>query len=231
MYGYSFNFNHGVIASSGGGSNPLWDNLLAYYTADNTPNDSVGAANFTLNNGATYGTGIINQGFDFDGVNDYANHTTDVGVTDDFTISTWVYRDTTATSSVFETANFGSAGSFSLTLQGGSIVVYAHNGSSYISQFAGVGITLSTWTHIAFTFNNTTKLVDIYIDGVLSNGSTPTFTSVTSSDFANGMIIGRRLGFQYFNGLTDELGVWNRILTSGEVTELYNSGSGKQYPN
>jgi hypothetical protein len=29
----------------------------------------------------------------------------------------------------------------------------------------------------------------------------------------------------------DAIGVWNRVLTATEVTELYNSGNGKQYPN
>ena len=29
----------------------------------------------------------------------------------------------------------------------------------------------------------------------------------------------------------DALNIYNRVLTSTEVTELYNSGNGKQYPN
>jgi hypothetical protein len=33
-----------------------------------------------------------------------------------------------------------------------------------------------------------------------------------------------------FNGSIDEVGIWSRALTSSEVTSLYNSGSGRQYP-
>jgi hypothetical protein len=29
----------------------------------------------------------------------------------------------------------------------------------------------------------------------------------------------------------DSVSVWNKSLTATEVTELYNSGNGKQYPN
>ena len=54
-------------------TNPLWDGLQAYYTADNTSNDALGNYNGTLVNGTTYGTGIINNGFSFDGVNDYVD--------------------------------------------------------------------------------------------------------------------------------------------------------------
>ena len=32
------------------------------------------------------------------------------------------------------------------------------------------------------------------------------------------------------NGIIDEVGFWNRELTSSEVTDLYNSGAGLAYP-
>ena len=69
MFGYGFrNVNRSILAG-GGGSNPLWNGLQAYYTADNTPNDALGNYNGTLTNDATYDTGIINQGFSLNGVN------------------------------------------------------------------------------------------------------------------------------------------------------------------
>jgi hypothetical protein len=33
-----------------------------------------------------------------------------------------------------------------------------------------------------------------------------------------------------FNGQIDAFNAWNRVLTQSEITELYNSGNGKQYP-
>jgi len=41
----------------------------------------------------------------------------------------------------------------------------------------------------------------------------------------------RNSATQYTNGIIDEVGIWDRVLTSTEITELYNSGVGKQYPN
>jgi hypothetical protein len=35
---------------------------------------------------------------------------------------------------------------------------------------------------------------------------------------------------QWSNGSLDEIGIWNRALTTGEISTLYNSGSGKGYP-
>ena len=42
------------------------------------------------------------------------------------------------------------------------------------------------------------------------------------------MTIGRKpdYGEAYFNGQIAELSIWDRILTSSEITELYNSGTG-----
>ena len=73
----------------------LWNNLLAYYTGDNTPDDSLGNYNGTLVNGTTYGTGKINQSFSFDGVNDYVNmgNVLDFDGSTPFSISTWVKFD------------------------------------------------------------------------------------------------------------------------------------------
>lgn len=35
---------------------------------------------------------------------------------------------------------------------------------------------------------------------------------------------------RHMNGDIDEIGIWSRIITSGEVTSLYNSGAGLAYP-
>ncbi len=37
-------------------------------------------------------------------------------------------------------------------------------------------------------------------------------------------------GSGWWTGNMDEIGVWNRCLTSDERTELYGSGSGNPYP-
>ena len=35
----------------------------------------------------------------------------------------------------------------------------------------------------------------------------------------------------YFNGKIDAVTIWTKILSQDEVTQLYNSGTGKQYPS
>ncbi len=40
----------------------------------------------------------------------------------------------------------------------------------------------------------------------------------------------KRDNIQYLNGALDEIGLWTRVLTSTEVTQLYNGGAGLAYP-
>src|SRR5262245_32762696 len=85
--------------------------LVHHYTGDNTPNDSVGGANATLLNGATYGSGKFGQGFSFaqasynGGINtqDAAEVTAGFGLNTatGMTISAWV-NPTDATTGDFQ---------------------------------------------------------------------------------------------------------------------------------
>ena len=46
--------------------------------------------------------------------------------------------------------------------------------------------------------------------------------------------LGSRLGTttspEEFDGIMDEVGIWNRVLSDSEITELYNGGAGLTYP-
>ena len=208
------------MSRGSGGGNPLWNDLLAYYTADNTPNDALGGSTLTLNNGATYGTGIINQSFSFDGVNDYAETT---APSHDFTTTTtynlWVYPNDIIGQQFFIYAPVSSKGagfgmlSNTLTFTRGSVDFRARSTGT---------VTVNTWNMCTCVFRgNGTNNVDFYING--SYVDTHSMTGILDSNTLN---IG---GSQYFNGKLDEIGIWSRELTSSEITELYNSGAGLQY--
>ena len=210
----------------------IWDGLLAYYRADGTPNDVINGNDLTLVNGTTYGDGIINQGFQFDGVNDYAQYNGDIGITGDFSISGWFNPNSGTISSFLSSYNYevGSRNdSICIAPFSGTLRIYVVNSLGVnISQDHTSAYTLSNWSHFVITFNNTTKKIDVYVNGVLHpNSSTTTFTDYNTTGFVTGIITGKR-GVRYLNGLIDELGIWNRQLTPTEVSQLYNSGNGKQ---
>lgn len=77
----------------------------------------------------------------------------------------------------------------------------------------------TTWHNIVFVYENRTAY--LYVDGSLDNSNSWAF----DIDYTGAI-------FQFFDidGRHDEVGVWNRELTTGEITELWNSGNGTTYP-
>ncbi|WP_436517775.1 LamG-like jellyroll fold domain-containing protein [Ekhidna sp. To15] len=78
-------------------------------------------------------------------------------------------------------------------------------------------ITDSDWHHYGFTYDQSTKLQSIYIDGALD------ITRTADGDFtgSSNMLIGRLLDddTRFFKGNLDELKIWNRVLTAQEVSQ------------
>jgi len=218
-------------------ANPHWDGLLAYYKADNTPNDALGTYNGTLVNGATYATGKINQGFSLDGVNDYV----DLGSwfrlskTNPFTVSCWVKISTNSQMNIISNGRDDGHQMFMYLNK-----IYFQIGfdtTSYLRIISTSTIPNNTFTHISITYNGTPNAsgFKIYINGVSNTVVLATNTlgsNDTPSPSSGNLNIGRRPTNQYyFLGVIDELAILNREITSTEVTELYNAGAGLQYPN
>lgn len=85
----------------------------------------------------------------------------------------------------------------------------------------------ATWYHIGVTKNGTS--VKFYVDGA-QHGATKTGTNGTVYNGTAAFELGAFTDDpRYFDGVIDECGVWSRELTSGEMSELYNSGTGIPY--
>ena len=165
----------------------------------------------------------------------------------DYSISTWVYL-TDVTSSQYVIASYDASGTgyqygWGIYVGSGKIAQYENFGSS--NNNVQATITANTWNHVVFvrkaplkngTDNGTIK---VYINGTLIATTSPTTNnSIRLLQFPSLTTIGcQRWGAgnaNYFlkNGSKiDALSVWDKQLTATEVTDLYNSGNGKQYPS
>lgn len=88
-------------------------------------------------------------------------------------------------------------------------------------------LSTATWYHIVATFDGATDAMALYVNGssVATNTSTDTMTFSTPDLRIGGV---KFLG--EYDGLVDEVQIYNVALTSGSVTTLYNSGSGLSCP-
>ena len=231
--------NHGIISSSGGlPPSTLLTNLYAVYKAESNANDSLGTYNGTAQGGLTYSTGKSGNAFTFNGSN--ADILLSNGVwnfTGDFSISMWVKFSSSVLSQIL-ISNFTIGGTTTVsgwfiekTLSELRFRGY-NNGSLVLSATkSSFSPSTSVYTHLVFTRSSANS--NIYIDGFLD--TTSTTTAAPNYESTNYPMIGANKydasNYQeFFNGNIDETNIWSKKLTATEVTELYNSGTGKFYP-
>ena len=204
--------------------------------------DIYGINNGTLMNGTTFAAGKIGKAFTFDGVNDYVALPDNIfnSLTGDFSISFWYYYG--STTSGFKTAissYINAAGldyGWELDISGaGAQPYFAIYGTSTVTLQRANTFIQNQWNHFVVTRKSGVGTT-FYHNGssVISNSSTvnPRYNS-TMYNSIGALKFGVSSAGQFTpNGnLLDAVSVWNKELSAAEITELYNSGAGKQYPN
>lgn len=224
------------LYNSGNGTQYIGDN---FYKP--TTNDALNTYNGTPQGGLTYGVGKVGTAFQFNGSNAYVSMANNsMNLTGDFSISMWVYL-TGFPSEQIPISNFYEPSPAAGNSRGWMIYMSGQNlywivcGSSQVNLITSISSFQNTWKQITITYKNGVGS-KIYFDGVLvtSNSSSvsPIYNS-TQTPFIGKYQYGNGSSFGYMpNGSkVDALNVWNRELTATDVTELYNAGAGKQYPN
>lgn len=201
-----------------------------YYSFDDAdltsgnPDDLSGNGNNGTTNGATTGaTGKINEGFSYDGTNDYVS--TSLGITAQSNVSfvVWFNWDGDTASQKELMGNFTSGGSFgyNLYIDTDSKVKFSVDGAATSVDTAA--ISSGTWYHVVATYEHGTTTATIYLN------TTSTSASRTATASAGGNINFGRAGDAntwYFDGDIDESGYYARVLSGTEVSDSYNGGTG-----
>ncbi|MFY1047801.1 LamG-like jellyroll fold domain-containing protein [Chryseobacterium sp. GP-SGM7] len=83
----------------------------------------------------------------------------------------------------------------------------------------GPNYSTTAWEHFVAVYNNQT--MQLYKNGALVSTSTNAYTGSTSA--AMPFYIGRAIGGGYIAASIDDVGIWSRVLTTTEISQLYNS--------
>ena len=179
---------------------------------------------------------------DFDGVNDYI--TTGYSLTgSNLSLSYWVKADGTYPTFQWYSPATMRASNNSINQSVGAFYRVSTNLYPALQAYDSAGANFSAytarglgdfgalgWKHIAYTYDNTTKHVYLYVDGVQQSwtiwGGTSASTDFLTLDSAitlSELWIGAFYSGNYFGGKIDEVAVWNTKLSSGAITEIYNA--------
>lgn len=214
----------------------LLTDILAYWKLNNDGSGGVSLLDatgngyaLTNNGGVSLGSGIIEGDAVADGTN-YLSSSVNLSNLSSASCSAWVKTTDINTDAHFiGTWRAGNVDNQFLFYNPSSFTFYFGNGAAILSVDTGIAINNGNWHHLVCVYDDNSSTANVYIDGTLSgSGSTiGPLAEVTSPKF-NLFDAGYSSGF--LNAEIDEVGVWNRALTSSEVSSLYNSGAGISYP-
>ncbi|MCH7850626.1 MAG: LamG domain-containing protein [Nanoarchaeota archaeon] len=230
--------------------------IIAYYRLNGTSGNVIDATgNITgSNNGAARGqTGIINASFNFTaGDSDYVNLTdmldigTDIG--SGFTISFWLNTIQEAGTQPTPWGKEVSGGNPRMGIFLNAQKTTGHeNGTIMFFYWDGSGNGLSgdfgapnntwrdgNWHHVAVTMTPADNNITFHVDGILyttdyAAQSTPSNFITLGDSLTLGAFNFAGTINRFFDGSLDEVGFWNRSLTTSEISDLYNCGEGITY--
>lgn len=202
------------------------DNLVSWWPGDGNARDIQGANDGTLQNGATFAAGKVEQGFSFNGVNQFVevpdSPDWDFG-TNDFTIDLWVNFSQINATNAFVAHDDG-PGAFNkwiFWLRNGQLEFHTNDTVSNLI-FIGIPFSpdLNTWYHVAVTRNG--EAYNLYINGS-SPGPITNSTAVPNASAS--LTLGMAEGGYFLNGRLDEMEIFNRALSTEEIQALYNADS------
>jgi hypothetical protein len=201
----------------------------------NAIDESVNTNDGTVN-GATLTAdrnGNANKAYNFNGINNYIEAPSNTGLqlSAAYSIGLWFK------SNIFNAGQYGytliskiqSSGWYGgyETMIGETNSIGGVNHTGNINgnfQLPYSGLSSGNWYSVIVTFNGTQ--LKLYVNGNIVNTVNQSGTLQTGND---PLRFGRRGGGgiydQWFNGVIDDIGIWNRALTECEVKKLYTSGS------
>src|SRR5262249_14256211 len=106
-----------------------------------------------------------------------------------------------------------------------SIIFRLGNANTNVEVRSNAVIPLNEFTHVAGTYDGTT--MRLYVNGVLDSSATTTLgpLQITSTPLIIGSSQRNGVEQTFFQGLVDEVEIFNRALTPDEILAIYSAGS------
>jgi cell division septation protein DedD len=96
-------------------------------------------------------------------------------------------------------------------------VAVAGANNNFAQRYSTTVRSLNVWYHVAGVYNAAARTLDIYVNGIRDNGVLIGTIPASQINSAVNVNIGRRSGGYYFNGIIDEMRIYNRALSQAEI--------------
>jgi hypothetical protein len=203
--------------------------LIAYWSFDSESTNDLKGNNHGVNLGAEYTQeSKIGGAYIFNGAEKIkVSNPTKLDLKDtSATISAWIYTpDWSSMTSQYNgiITNYKETGPYEgyrLIINrvevNGKITCSWNSGTYFVDSTSAIGN--NEWYHIACVYDTSSQELRLYINGKLNN--TKTDVPAITTEQTNDLCIGSSNNEQYWNGLIDEIKIWNRALAPEEIKRL-----------
>jgi hypothetical protein len=205
--------------------------LIGWWPFNGNANDESGNGNNGNVNGAILTNdrfGNSNKAYSFDGINDFIEiaNTLLPNVNTSFSISFWfntnlntVQAIISESSPIPNNTNYKYAINFSTVLNVSTSNGISSNGVQSQSQ-----IITGQWIFGSMVYNSSAQNIKVYFNGIEEGVISNTIYSNqnNATQIGRGIAGGSGIPGAYISGKIDDIGIWNRVLTQQEISDLYN---------
>ena len=224
----------GLVMAAPVGANPD-PGLVGLWHFDTDANDSTANHNDgTLMGNAYLTTGYFGNAVSLDGSGDYVTvaDSASLDISGAITVEAWVNVSSYTSGKVYTIAgkwndmdgNYRACLLALSTKENGSPLpkfYISSNGTNFDSAVSPDSLSSGTWYHLAGTFDG--DVLKIYVDGVEKGSKDTTLTSIVLNNqplLIGGDRAGGAEGNGYFNGLIDEVRIWDEALTADQIGDV-----------
>lgn len=227
--------------------------MVGWWRAEANATDAVTNRHGTAVGTVGYGAGVVGQAFGLNGVgyitipdSPSANGSYDLEPSS-LTLEAWVKINQSNGRIFAKPLTLGAPGpgwdSFSMWLSfGGTLHAGVTDTNGSLHELITSVLSAGTWYHLAFTYDGGSKVESLYVNGVLvatafnvenvgycvNCGNSPAHD--THDVMLGAHLINTGSAFDFFDGSIDEAAIYNRALSPGEISAIYNVGEvGKLY--
>jgi hypothetical protein len=163
------------------------------------------------------------------GSSNYVDTNTTVASNLDFSVSAWI-KPTSYSTVLLGTRGLAAAGdsngiTMNINSSGNLWARIFTETSNVFNLQTGSVIALNSWSHVAMTYDSSTKTLKSYLNGTQAGsmvGTDPSVASTADLDVGRASI---GTFYDYFDGEISNAAIFNTELTSTQVTTIYNNGT------
>lgn len=197
--------------------------VVSNWAFEGNVNDSTGTYNATAVNTPAYAAGVIGQAISLNGINQYATVPA-MGTYTNAAVSVWVKTvdaNSPLSQAIFHSTTYTNGTPHFLLEYGRDLtftgVVIDVKTAEIKQNGANSPIQENTWYNLAYTYDRTVPSLRLFINGSQVGAAGGNNTVDLN---LNAMVIGSGYS-RPFNGLIDDLAVWNETLTADKIKGIY----------